>query len=69
MGWFRIGTNTLGIDVIGCKYVHPVTFIRGVFFVQVYIHLRLFMGIVFDQIYIQVRLFEGWFSNGQNTEC
>ena len=37
-------THTPRRDVIGYKYVHPVTFIRGVFFAQIYIMLRLFVG-------------------------
>ena len=36
--------NTTRLDVIGCRFVHPTKFIRGVVFAQVYILLCLFVG-------------------------
>ena len=42
--------TTPRIDVIGCRFVHPVTYISGVFFVQIYILLRLFVHVFCSKV-------------------
>ena len=44
MWWFGSGRSTPLTDVIGCKFVHPVTSIRGVDFVYIHILLRFLWG-------------------------
>ena len=63
LGSFRNGKDTPRIDVIVCRFVHPVTSLRGVVFAYIYILLRQFVGwFGVEKLFILLRIFVGWVS-------